>query len=77
MMRPAASSLSFMTLEEIERDAIRQTLERTDGNIKKAARILNVHRPTLYRKLRKMRAPAGAQSPAEASPSSVADGEDE
>jgi DNA-binding NtrC family response regulator len=41
------------TLEEIEREAIRQTLERTGGNIKKTAEILNVHRPTLYRKLRR------------------------
>lgn len=44
----------FMTLEDIESDAIRQTIERTGGNIKKAAQILNIHRPTLYRKLKKM-----------------------
>jgi DNA-binding NtrC family response regulator len=42
-----------LTMEEIEREAIRQTLERTGGNIKKTARILNLHRPTLYRKLKK------------------------
>ncbi len=42
------------TLEEIENEAIRMTLERTGGNIKRASEILNVHRPTLYRKLRKM-----------------------
>ena len=42
------------TLEEIENEAIRLTLERTGGNIKRASEILNVHRPTLYRKLRKM-----------------------
>jgi transcriptional regulator with PAS, ATPase and Fis domain len=44
---------SFLTMEEIEREAIAQTLERTDGNIKKTAQILNYHRPTLYRKLKK------------------------
>ncbi|MBC7909938.1 MAG: helix-turn-helix domain-containing protein, partial [Pyrinomonadaceae bacterium] len=43
----------FMTLEEIEREAIAQTLERTGDNVKKTAEILDLHRPTLYRKLRK------------------------
>jgi DNA-binding NtrC family response regulator len=43
----------FMTLDEIEREAIAQTLERTSGNVKKTAEILDLHRPTLYRKLRK------------------------
>jgi DNA-binding NtrC family response regulator len=43
----------FMTLDEIEREAIVQTLERTSGNVKKTAEILDLHRPTLYRKLRK------------------------
>lgn len=43
----------FMTLEDLEREAIAQTLERTDGNVKKTAEILDLHRPTLYRKLKK------------------------
>jgi DNA-binding NtrC family response regulator len=43
----------FMTLEEIEREAIAQTLDRTSGNVKKTAEILDLHRPTLYRKLKK------------------------
>jgi DNA-binding NtrC family response regulator len=43
----------YLTLEEIEREAIEQTLERTGGNVKKTAQILNLHRPTLYRKLKK------------------------
>ena len=42
----------FLTKEDIERDAIAQTLERTGGNIKKTAQILNYNRPTLYRRLR-------------------------
>ena len=43
----------FMTMEEIEREAIVQTLERTGGNVKRTAEILDYHRPTLYRKLKK------------------------
>ena len=42
----------FLTREDIEREAIAQTLERTGGNIKKTAQILNYNRPTLYRRLR-------------------------
>lgn len=42
-----------LTMEEIEREAIAQTLERTGGNVKRTAQILNYHRPTLYRKLKK------------------------
>lgn len=44
----------LMTLEEIEHEAIKQTLERTGGNVKKTAQILNLHRPTLYRKLKRI-----------------------
>ena len=44
----------FWTLEEIEREAIAQTLARTGGNVKKAAQLLRVPRPTFYRKLRKL-----------------------
>ena len=43
----------YLTMEEIEREAIAQTLERTGGNVKKTAQILDYHRPTLYRKLKK------------------------
>jgi DNA-binding NtrC family response regulator len=43
----------YLTMEEIEREAIAQTLERTSGNVKKTAQILAYHRPTLYRKLKK------------------------
>lgn len=43
----------FLTKDDIEREAIAQTLERTGGNIKKTAQILNYNRPTLYRKLRR------------------------
>ena len=43
----------FLTKDDIEREAIAQTLERTGGNIKRTAQILNYNRPTLYRKLRR------------------------
>ena len=43
------------SLEEVERLAILQTLELTDWNKRQAAKILGIHRPTLYNKLRKYR----------------------
>ena len=42
----------YMSMEDIEREAIAQTLERTGGNVKKTAEILNFHRPRLYRKMK-------------------------
>lgn len=42
-----------LPMEEIEREAILQTLQRTRGNIRKSAQILDFPRPTLYRKLKK------------------------
>lgn len=52
----------FMTLEEIEQEAIKQTLERTGGNVKKTAQILNLHRPTLYRKLKRIESDAKTET---------------
>lgn len=54
-----ASGSSFvipplLPMEEIEREAIVQTLERTCGNVKKSAQILHFPRPTFYRKLKKL-----------------------
>ena len=54
-----ASSSTFvipplLPMEEIERQAIMQTLARTHGNIKKTAQILRFPRPTFYRKLKKL-----------------------
>ena len=43
----------YLTKDDIEREAIAQTLERTGGNIKKTAQILNYNRPTLYRRIRR------------------------
>jgi two-component system response regulator AtoC len=43
----------LVPMEQIEREAIMQTLERTSGNVKKSAQILHCPRPTFYRKLKK------------------------
>jgi DNA-binding NtrC family response regulator len=44
----------LLPMEEIEREAIMQTLERTSGNIRRSAQILHFPRPTFYRKLKKL-----------------------
>lgn len=43
----------MLAMEEIEREAILQTLQRTRGNVKKSAQILRFPRPTFYRKLKR------------------------
>lgn len=43
----------LVPIEEIERQAILQTLARTSGNVKLSAQILHYPRPTFYRKLKK------------------------
>ena len=43
----------LVPIEEIERQAILQTLARTAGNITRTAQILHYPRPTFYRKLKK------------------------
>jgi DNA-binding NtrC family response regulator len=43
----------LVPIQEIEREAILQTLARTSGNVKLSARILHYPRPTFYRKLKK------------------------
>jgi DNA-binding NtrC family response regulator len=42
-----------MSLAEIEKAAIAETLKRTDGNKQEAAKILGIYRPRLYSKIRK------------------------
>jgi len=63
----------YMTMEEIEREAISQTLERTGGNVKKTAEILDYHRPTLYRKLKKFGLMADAPADEEAGEAGAAE----
>ena len=45
--------LAGRTMEDIERDAIKQTLELTGGNRKQAAKLLQIGERTLYRKIEK------------------------
>jgi DNA-binding NtrC family response regulator len=51
--RPSARPLEEYTLEEMERYLLEKTLERTGGNKSEAARLLNVHRRSIYNRLRK------------------------
>jgi DNA-binding NtrC family response regulator len=51
----------YFTMEDIEREAIAQTLERTGGNVKRTAEILNYHRPRLYRKMKSFGLRGGAE----------------
>ncbi len=43
----------MMSLKDIEKESIRRTLDRVDGNKLKAAKILGISRDTLYKKLQK------------------------
>ena len=45
----------WMSLEEIEREYIQKVLKAYAGNLQKTARILNISRPTLYKKIHKYR----------------------
>ena len=58
----------YMTMDEIEREAIAQTLERTGGNVKKTAEILNYHRPRLYRKMKSFGLRGGADDETQPEP---------
>ena len=53
--RPAPASARIASLQQVERQAIVHALERADFNQRKAARMLQVHRATLARKLKKHR----------------------
>jgi DNA-binding NtrC family response regulator len=51
--RSSAPTLDELSLEEVERYLIRRTLERTDGNVTEAARLLGLSRSAMYRRLQK------------------------
>jgi DNA-binding NtrC family response regulator len=44
-----------LTLEEVERQTVVDALRRTNGNKKRAAVLLGIHRPTLYAKLKRLK----------------------
>jgi DNA-binding NtrC family response regulator len=41
------------SLDDVERETIRQALAQTHGNKKKAAELLGIQRPTLYNKMKR------------------------
>ena len=47
-------SPALLPMEQIEREAIVQTLKSTCGNVRKSAEILHFPRPAFYRKLKKL-----------------------
>ena len=51
--RPGDASAAPASLEELEREAIRQALSRHDGNVSLAARALGLSRSALYRRLQR------------------------
>jgi DNA-binding NtrC family response regulator len=53
--QPAVPSLPTLDLGELERIAITQALEATNGNRVHAARLLHIHVRTLHRKMRGQR----------------------
>jgi two-component system repressor protein LuxO len=62
---PAAQAFVPRTLEQIEREAIMETLQACSGNMTAAARILGVNASTLYRKLARW---DGLERPQKANP---------
>ena len=46
-----------MTLQEMEKQLIAATIERTGGNIKESAAILGIDRSTLYEKIKRYEIP--------------------
>ncbi|MBP1595616.1 MAG: two component, sigma54 specific, transcriptional regulator, Fis family [Acidobacteria bacterium] len=48
-----------LTLQQMEREAILATLQRTQGNIRKTAGLLGIDRSTLYDKIKKYKIPRG------------------
>ncbi len=48
----SVASLSGLTLKKVEKEAIRATLEQTDGNRSHSAKLLGIARQTLINKIR-------------------------
>jgi len=46
-----------ITLQEMEKQLIATTLQRTDGNIKEAAAMLGIDRSTIYEKIKRYEIP--------------------
>lgn len=59
---PTPVPVEFPTLKELERRAIKESLERNNGSVAKVARELGIGRATLYRRLGEFELPHGANS---------------
>ena len=53
MLRSGRNDISSVIPSEVEESQVREAMERADGNISAAAKMLGVSRPTLYAKLKK------------------------
>ena len=49
----ALAASASMTVDQAEEQLVRQALERTGGNIQRAATLLGLSRPSLYRRMEK------------------------
>ena len=52
-MAGVVSGRTSVTVEEAEKQLVRQALEKTGGNIQRAAALLGLSRPALYRRMEK------------------------
>ena len=52
-LRPLLTDSQSLNLAEREKAALMAALDQCNGNKKKAAELLGIHRPTLYTKLKK------------------------
>jgi DNA-binding NtrC family response regulator len=44
----------IVTLDEVEKDCIRRTIDRCHGNLTQAAELLGITRQTLYNKMKRL-----------------------
>ncbi|MDO9475948.1 MAG: helix-turn-helix domain-containing protein, partial [Pseudohongiella sp.] len=51
--RPNETTNAALSLAELEKDAIRDAIQRHDGNLTQVAKTLGLGRTTLYRKMEK------------------------
>jgi two-component system repressor protein LuxO len=59
-MKSAGGSGAVRPLHEIERDVIEEALRRNDGNVPRAAALLEISPSTVYRKLQSWNATKNA-----------------
>jgi transcriptional regulator of acetoin/glycerol metabolism len=51
--RDGAGRIEDMSLDDVERFLIKKALEKNDGNVTEAARVLGLSRSAMYRRLQK------------------------